>query len=279
MSMLRWSALFLVLGAAGCSKVPVTGRRQYNIVPESIMIGLGKSAYSQTLSESKVEKKGDDAEMLAKVGKRIATVANKKDYDWRYKLLDDDDTINAWCLPGGKIAVYTGILPVLKNEAGMGFVVGHEVGHAVARHGAERLSQQLTVLGGMAGLYLYMDQKTGLSDQQKGIIVAAMGAGAEVGVLLPFSRKQESEADVIGMMYMATAGYPPEESIDIWDRMEKATGGSSLPTFLSTHPSDDNRKANLKDWLPQAKKRYARNKLSGNTQATLWEGLSGKKGK
>lgn len=271
MRLLSWTPLLMALVLVGCTKVPVTGRRQYNIIPDSIMVGLGKSAYTQTLSESKVEKKGDDAEMLAKVGKRIATVANRKDYDWRYKLLDDEDTINAWCLPGGKIAVYTGILPVLKNEAGMGFVLGHEVGHAVARHGAERLSQQLTVLGGMAGLYLYMDQKTGLSDQQKGIIVAAMGAGAEVGVLLPFSRKQESEADVIGMMYMASAGYPPDESIEIWDRMEKATGGSSLPTFLSTHPSDQSRKANLKDWLPQAKKRYARNKLSGNTQATIWK--------
>ena len=279
MNMVRWSVFLLALSAVGCSKVPVTGRRQYNFVPDSVMIGLGKTAYSQTLSSSKVEKAGDDAEVLTKVGKRIASVTGKKDFEWRYKLLDDDDTINAWCLPGGKIAFYTGILPVLKNEAGMGFVMGHEVGHAVARHGAERLSQQLTVLGGMAGLYLYMDQKSGLTEQQSAIIVAAMGAGAGVGVLLPFSRKQESEADVIGMMYMAGAGYPPEESIEIWNRMEKATGGSSVPAFLSTHPSNENRKENLRDWMPQAKKRYARNKLSGNPQSTIWEGLSGKKSK
>ena len=127
-----------------------------------------------------------------------------------------------------------------------------------------------TVLGGMAGLYLYMDQKSGLNDTQKGVILAALGLGAEVGVLLPFSRKQESEADIIGMMYMANAGYPPSESVKIWDRMEKETGGSALPAFLSTHPSNKDRKANLRDWMDRAEKRYERNRGSGNPLQTLW---------
>ena len=271
--------LFLGLGLAACSKVPVTGRVQYNIIPDKVMMGLGKTAYSETISDAKVIKSGDNTDLLEKVGKRISKVANRKDYDWKYKLIKDTDTINAWCMPGGKIAFYTGILPVLKNEAGMGFVMGHEVGHAVAHHGAERMSQQLTVLGGMAGLYLYMDKKSDLSTEQKAIIVAAMGAGAEVGVLLPFSRKQESEADSIGVMFMAGAGYPPSESIKIWDRMDEASGGSSMPAFLSTHPSTKDRKANLKDWLGRANKRYDRNKVGGSPLDTVWTDSSSSKNK
>lgn len=259
----------LTLGASACSRVPVTGRYQYNIIPDAIMKDLGKTAYVDTLKQSDVVKTGEDADTVEKVGKRIARVSSK-DYEWRYRLIEDDDTINAWCLPGGKIAFYTGILPVLQNEAGMAFVMGHEVAHAVAHHGAERLSQQLTLLGGLAGLQLYIDQKGGLSENQKATLLAALGIGAEVGVVLPFSRKHESEADRIGLMYMAGAGYPPAESIEIWNRMEKATGGSGVPEFLSTHPSNQSRKENLRDWMPRAKKRYQRNKVGGDPLETLW---------
>lgn len=262
-------ALLLTLTATGCRRVEGTGRLQYNIIPESLMQNIGKTAYQDTLSSSDVEKTGEDAETLSRVGKRIAKVTNK-DYDWRYRLIDDHDTVNAWCMPGGKIAFYTGILPVLDNESGMAFVMGHEVGHAVARHGAERLSQQLTLLGGLAGLTLYIDKKSEMSDEKKAIIIAALGAGAEVGVLLPFSRKHESEADQLGLMYMASAGYPPSESIEVWDRMDKIAGGSKLPEFLSTHPSNKTRKEDLRDLMPRAKKRYERNKLSGNLTKSLW---------
>ena len=268
--LVRAALLAGALLAGACSKVPVTGRRQFNLVPDDVMLPLGKSAYAEMLSDVTVVRTGDDAETLKAVGKRIAAVANQPKYKWRTSLIDDDETINAWCLPGGKIAFYSGILPVVRNEAGMAFVMGHEVGHAVAHHAAERMSQQLAVLGGLGALYLYMDHRTELSDEQKGLILAALGVGAQVGVILPFSRKHEKEADLIGLMYMARAGYPPGQAIKVWDRMEAATGGSSVPAFLSTHPSDETRKANLRDWLPRARKRYQRNKLDRDTTARLW---------
>jgi predicted Zn-dependent protease len=273
----RVAAAVLAVLAIGCSKVPVTGRRQFNLIPDDLMVPLGKSAYQDTLSTAKVEKSGDDAELLKKVGGRIAKVTGE-DYEWRYSLIDDDDTVNAWCLPGGKIAFYTGILPVLESEAGMAFVMGHEVGHAVAHHGAERLSQQLTALGGLAGLYLYLDKKTELTTTQKGLLLAAVGVGAEVGVLLPFSRKQEEEADLIGMMYMARAGYPPRQAGEVWDRMEAETGGSSMPVFLSTHPSNEGRKENLQEWLPKARRKYEDKKLGYDTTTPRWGKRAGSGG-
>lgn len=277
--MSRRSRVAFAVGAAlvvvaACNKVPVTGRPQYNLVPDSIMRGLGKSSYRDALSSEKLEKQGEEAELLKKVGNRIAKVANQPDYDWSYSLVDDDDTINAWCLPGGYIAFYTGILPVLENEAGMAFVMGHEVGHAVAHHSAERLTQQLTLVGGLVGLELFLANETELEPKERAVVLAALGIGAEVGVLLPFSRTHENEADVIGLMYMARAGYPPGESTQLWDRMEKQAP-SNVPTFLSTHPSNEARKDNLREWMPQARKKYERNKLAYDTQKTLWGAGSG----
>lgn len=268
---LRVAALFVGFGAlaVACAKVPYTGRAQYNLVPDSIMRGLGASSYTDMLAEVKVKKKGDDAAVLSKVGERIAASANEPDYDWQFSLIDDDQ-INAWCLPGGYIGFYTGILPVLESEAGMAFVMGHEVGHATAHHGAERLTQQLTMVGGLVGLELYLANKTSMKPQDRAIVLGALGLGATVGVLLPFSRMHESEADVIGMMYAAKAGYPPAESIQVWERMEEIAGAGALPVFLSTHPSNDKRQANLKEWLPQAKKKYERNALSYDTKLALW---------
>ena len=254
---------------AACIKVPVTGRRQFNLIPDGIMRSVGASSYQTMLADEDVAKGTENAKAIKKVGEAIADAANQKDYDWKFKLIQDGDTINAWCLPGGKIAVYTGLLPVVENEAGLAFVMGHEVGHATAHHGAERLSQQLAVLGGMAGLYLYLDNKTELSDKQTATVIAAAGVGAQGGVILPFSRLHEKEADVIGMMYMAKAGYPPGEAPDVWDRMEEASG-PSLPAILSTHPSNDQRKENLRDWMPKAKKRYNRSSKRSGTQQTLW---------
>jgi predicted Zn-dependent protease len=266
-------ALFVGVLASliGCAHAPVTGRAQYNLIPDSVMLPMGKRTYKETLASAKLDKGSSSYDVLSRVGKRISKVADEPSYKWKYSLIEDDKTVNAWCLPGGKIAFYSGILPVLRNEAGMAFVMGHEVGHAVAHHGGERLSQQLTLLGGLAAMYLYVDRKTELSAQQKQIVIGALGAGAEVGIILPFSRKQETEADIIGLMYMARAGYPPEESIALWDRMEKETGGSSLPAFLSTHPSNDTRQANLKDWMGRAKKRYQRSGPISGAQGTLWK--------
>jgi predicted Zn-dependent protease len=254
-----------------CTKVPITGRRQFNLIPEGLMNDLGTSTYKSMLAEETVAAKGDsNAQITKKVGQGIATAANQKKYDWRFNLIKANDTLNAWCLPGGKIAVYTGILPVAKNEAGLAFIMGHEVGHATAHHGSERLSQQLALLGGLGALYLYLDAKGDLKEKQIATIVAAVGVGAQGAVILPFSRAHEKEADVIGMMYMAKAGYPPTEAPKMWTRMENHTGGSDVPVFLSTHPSNDQRKANLREWMPQAKKRYKRSRKKANAEKTLW---------
>ena len=261
--------LLLALGVTACVKVPVTGRRQFNLIPDGLMRNLGESTYTSMLADENVAKGTENSQVIKRVGQRIADAANQKDYDWEFKLIQDNDTINAWCLPGGKIAVYTGLLPVVKNEAGLAFVTGHEVGHATAHHGAERLSQQLAVLGGMAGLYLYLDNKSDMSEKQIATVVAAVGIGAQGGVILPFSRAHEKEADVIGMMYMAKAGYPPDEAPKVWDRMEEASG-PGLPAILSTHPSNEQRKANLREWMPKAKKRYKRSSKRNGTQQTLW---------
>jgi len=270
--------LFAILCAAvaataflACTKVPVVGRRQFNLIPDALMLPIGTSAYQSTLADLKLLKKGEQVEQVTQVSRAITRVAGSDRYDWETAVIKEPDTINAWALPGGKIAVYTGILPVCRNEAGLAFILGHEVGHVVARHGAERMSQQLAVLGGLAGLYAWTERRTELTDEQQAVLLAAVGLGAEVGVVLPFSRKHEREADVIGMMYMARAGYPPGESIKIWDRMEAAGAGSSLPAFLSTHPSDEQRQENLRDWLQQARRRYERNALDRDTTAVLWD--------
>ena len=275
------AAAFLTAVAAlavACAKVPYTGRLQYNLLPDSLMRGLGKTAYNDMLSGVATKNKGDDASTLGKVGRKISKVASQPKYDWKFTLIKED-TMNAWCLPGGYIGFYTGVLPALKNEAGMAFVMGHEVGHATAHHGAERLTQSLTMLGGLVGLEVYLANKTKMKPRDRGLLLAALGAGATVGVILPFSRAHEAEADVIGMMYMAKAGYPPAESIKVWDRFEKGSGkGVKLPAFLSTHPASKQRQAHQKEWLPKAKKRYLRNQLKYDTQANLW-GKGADKGK
>jgi predicted Zn-dependent protease len=263
----------LILGThlfLSCTKVPVTGRRQLNLIPDAVMLPLGASAYDSTLAGLKVLERGEKHDALQEVGERLAGKLGSQRFDWEFALIRDADTVNAWALPGGKVALYTGILPVCESEAGLAFIVGHELGHVVARHGSERLSQQLAVLGGLAGLYLYLDNETELSEEQRTIILSAVGLGSEVGVVLPFSRKHEREADIIGMMTMAGAGYPPEEAIAIWDRLERAEGATSLPTFLSTHPSYDDRQESLAEWLPQAKRRYDRNALPRDTTVALW---------
>jgi len=260
----------LTLGLLACHKVPFTNRVQFNLVPDGVMDQIGAKSYLNTLQQNSVVHGSAANGVLNKVGARIATQASQPKFKWQYNLIDSTQ-VNAWCLPGGKIAFYTGILPIVRDEAGMAFVMGHEVGHAVARHGAERMTTQLTLLGGMAGLELFLSNRSKLTPAQQAGIMAAIGLTAEVGVMLPYSRHQESEADVIGLMYMSGAGYPPGESIKMWDRMDQLAGGKKVPAFLSTHPSNAQRKRVLSGWMDNARKRYQRNKLRYDTLKTLWQ--------
>ncbi len=249
---------FLVVGAAavaaGCATVPETGRSQLIFMSESQEASLGLQAYQEILKDQKVSTDPEANALVKRVGERIAR-ASGKDYDWRFTVIDDPKQVNAFCLPGGKVAVYTGILPVTKDDAGLAVVMGHEVAHATARHGAERMSQgqltQIIALGGGVAL-------GGGDSKRTQAIVGALGAGAAVGVILPFSRKQESEADRIGLRYMARAGYDPEAAVGFWERMSAAAtgGGKKPPEFLSTHPSDERRIAQIKAWLPEARAEF-----------------------
>lgn len=189
--------------------------------------------------------------MVEEIGRRIAAVANQPDFQWEFKTLESDEP-NAFCLPGGKVAIYTGIFKYAKNEAGLATVMGHEIGHAIARHGGQRMSEQMatSALMGAAGLGL-----SKMDNTKKGLIIAALGAVTTVGVTLPFSRAHETEADEIGLVLMSKAGYDPRESVNFWDRFSKA-GGKAPMKFLSTHPASEDRKAHLQKMLPQVLSLY-----------------------
>jgi len=249
-----------------CSRNAITGRKQLTLYPESEITAAAQQQYRQFLSENKVVSPSADrdAEMVKRVGQRIATAITQyytqkglgdqiKGYQWEYNLVDSKE-VNAWCMPGGKIVVYTGLLPITQNEAALAVVVGHEVTHAVAKHGNERLSQgMLQQLGGVALSAALASQPA----ETQNLLMAAYGAGSEVGILLPYSRNQEYEADKFGLYYTALAGYNPQEAIPLWQRMEAASQGSSKPPeFLSTHPAEGNRIKRLQDNMPEALKLY-----------------------
>ncbi len=250
------SAIFLVLLAflVACETTPVTKRSQLILIPESQEIALGLTAYQQVLSESKLSTDPEKTALVRRVGERIAAVANQPDYKWEFNLIEDDKQVNAFALPGGKVAVYTGILPLTQTEAGLAAVLSHEVSHATARHGGERMTTGLLAQLGMVALDVGLAMK-GQDPNTIKALNAAYGAGAQVGVLLPFSRKQESEADKIGLIYMAKAGYDPKEALHFWERMSKVDK-KAPPEFLATHPSDETRVKQIKKWLPDAEKEY-----------------------
>jgi len=249
--------------AIGCSKVPVTGRKQLDIVPNSQVLALASSEYNEFLKTNKVVNNTSQAEEVERVGRNIANAAEaylKKErqtkllegYNWQFNLVENQQ-VNAWCMPGGKVVVYTGIMPITQSEAGLATVMGHEIAHAIARHGNERMSQGLTTqLGGLA-LDVALSSKP---NETRNLFLAAYGVGTSVGILLPYSRLQESEADRIGLVFMSMAGYDPREAINFWERMEKASQGGQPPEFLSTHPSHKTRIEELKKQLPEALKYY-----------------------
>ncbi|MBC7531518.1 MAG: M48 family metallopeptidase [Oligoflexus sp.] len=227
-----------------CVTSPETGRRQLNLVSDSEMNAMGEQAYKEMLGKAKVSKNPQLNSEIVNVGKRIAA-ATGVSYDWEFTIIDENQ-VNAFCLPGGKVAVYTALIPVAKNNAALAAVLGHEVAHAVLRHSAERMSQQMVMNQGMqiAGALFS-------GSQHKDLIAAAMGIGANYGVALPFGRYEEAEADRVGLEYMAKAGYDPREAIGLWERMG-AMSGSRPPEILSTHPDPVNRAKDLSKHMDKA---------------------------
>ena len=245
-----------------CKSIPITGRRQLAFVPESMLLDMSLTNYNEFLKENvPVSSGNNDAKLVKNTGGRVASAVQKflkengekdriKDFKWEFNLVDDP-TVNAWCMPGGKVVVYSGIIPVTQNDAGLACVMGHEIAHAVARHGNERMSQQLVVMLGALSLDVALKEKP---EQTRQIFNLAYGVGSTLGTLA-YSRKQESEADKLGMIFMAMAGYNPAEAITFWERMD-AQNQQQVPEFLSTHPSNKRRIEDLKKFLPEAQKYY-----------------------
>ena len=242
-----------------CSTNPFTGKKTLALVPNSQLFPMAFQQYDQFLSENKIVTGTPDANLVTRVGQKISVASERwltangyggylKDYAWEYNLVDDP-TVNAWCMPGGKIVFYSGILPIADGEAGIAAIMGHEVAHALANHGQQRMSAgQLQSIGAVAG-----NVALGNDPKKQQIFNQAYGIGSTVGVMLPFSRNHESEADRIGLTLMAIAGYDPIEAADLWRRMKANAGGQAPPEFLSTHPSSDTRIKNITEWAPQAK--------------------------
>ncbi|MDH4082556.1 MAG: M48 family metallopeptidase [Nitrospira sp.] len=252
--------LAVSVSLVGCETNPYTGRKQLVMTSVGQEMQMGAQAYNQVKSDPKMRPSQDprEVEPVKRVAARIVEAAKRskyaemaKQFQWEVTVIKDDKTANAFALPGGKMAVYTGIFPMAKTEAGLAAVMGHEVVHALARHGAERMSQGqvanvgLQVVGAAIGL-------SGGNPMLGQATMAALGAGAQVGVLLPFSRKHESEADYVGILLAADAGYDPRESVALWERMAQVSGGGGPSEFLSTHPSHDTRIDQLKEWMPEA---------------------------
>lgn len=252
----------VLLFLASCAVNPYTDRWQFVMFPKSYENSLGAQAYEQVLQDPKTKVSADprEVEPAKRVAKRIIEAAKRSKYaetakafEWDVTVIKEDKTANAFALPGGKIAVYTGIYPVSQNEAGLAAVMGHEVVHALARHGAERMSQ------GVAAQVLLTGANVALQTQgtpASGAIMQALGLGTQVGVLLPFSRAHESEADHVGIILAAMAGYDPREAVALWQRMEQMAGGGQPPEFLSTHPSHETRIKQLQEWMPEALQYY-----------------------
>ncbi len=251
--------VLLSLIVYSCSTVPITGRSQLSLVSASEINTLSFQQYSEFLKENKLSTDATNTNMVKRVGLNIQKAVETyfaqnnlsgelNGYAWEFNLIESSE-VNAWCMPGGKVVVYTGILPITQNEIGLAVVMGHEIAHAVAQHGAERMSQGLLQqLGGVA-LSVALQKEP---EQTKNLYLTAYGLGSTIGVILPYSRTQESEADRLGIIFMAMAGYNPNTAIDFWTRMSQNKTGASPPVFLSTHPSDQTRIADLKKYMPEA---------------------------
>ena len=241
--------LVLVVGAfVSCETVPITGRSQINIISEPDEVKMGAQAYQEVTGKAKVSGEPVANAQVKRVAQRIIAVSDKPDLPWEVKVIEEQQA-NAFALPGGKIAVYTGILPITKDDAGLAAVIGHEVGHVLAHHSAERVSQQMIAQGLGGALAQGLGTNPQLGQQVVGLAVQ--------GLQLPWGRQQESEADHIGLILMAKAGYDPHAARDLWVRMAAASQGASRPPeFLSTHPSEETRIKQIEGWMPEAMKYY-----------------------
>jgi predicted Zn-dependent protease len=257
---------FLGIAIISCSKVPITGRKQLKLLPDNMMMEMGQTNYAAFLKENPaVSPPTRQSAEVTQVGIRISKAVEKymndnglakeiAGYKWEFNVVDSKD-VNAWCMPGGKVVVYTGILPLTKDDAGLAVVMGHEIAHAIADHGNERMSQELAVQAAGIGLSVYMQQKP---QQTQDIFLSAFGVGSQLGIL-GYSRQHELEADKLGLVFMAMAGYNPERAVSFWQEMAKV-GGAKPPEFMSTHPSDERRIAQIQAFMPEAKKYYIANK-------------------
>ncbi len=255
-------SFMLLLVLVACSTVPLTHRKQFTAIPSNEMLSLGEQNYQTVLSQSKLSDNTSYVNSVNRVGKRITSAVESylkeidraeliNGYKWEFHVIQEE-TLNAWCMPGGKIAFYEGIMPVCENDNGIAVVMSHEIAHAVAKHNNERMTQQLALqLGGMA-LSNALSEK---NEQTQQIAMTVFGVGAQVGVILPYSRSHESEADELGLYFMAMAGYDPREATSFWERMI-SKGQSGTPEFLSTHPDPQNRITRLNKVMPQALKYY-----------------------
>jgi predicted Zn-dependent protease len=266
--MIRRIIAIVVLGliAYACAKVPMSGRSQLALVNNEELLPMAYQQYNQVLKESKVITATPDGQMVVRVGKRIAAAVDQymrengyekemQGFSWEFNLIQDA-IVNAWCMPGGKVAFYTGIIPICKDETGIAVVMGHEVAHAIAHHGRERMSNAMVMNGLLGTAQAAMGQNPTLTQS---IFLQAFGAGGELG-MLSFSRKHELEADQLGLNFMALAGYDPREAPGFWDRMNQGKSGEAPPEFLSTHPGPAKRKDELIKQMPQALEYYERSK-------------------
>ena len=244
------SIIFTILIASACATTPVSNRSALILIPQSQEISLGKQSYEQILKKEKESEDANLTQIVSRVGQRIVAVSDMPKLDWEFKLIESD-TKNAFALPGGKVAIYTGLLSVAKNEAGLATIMSHEIAHVIARHGAQRMTQQMLLQGAMLGAGLSMKNNT-----QRNIILSALGVGVLYGFTLPFSRSHESEADQIGLLYMARAGYDPNEALQFWQRFSKVKDGKAPPEWASTHPADTTRMQGLRKYFSRAKYDY-----------------------
>ncbi|MHC5082722.1 MAG: M48 family metallopeptidase [Planctomycetota bacterium] len=258
--------LLLVI-LTGCSNVAITGRKQFNVVPDSMINSMALQEYNTFLSspETKLSTDSHKTAMVQRVGRRIADAVELymqnngmaeelEGYEWEFNLVDSKEK-NAWAMPGGKVVIYTGILEATQDEDGLAVVMGHEIAHAIAKHGAERMSQQLAVATGGIALDQMMDEQ---SSETRLIFMSAYGLGTTVAVMLPYSRTHESEADRLGLIFMAMAGYDPEKAVGFWTRMAEGSEGKAPPEFLSTHPAHETRIRKIKEYMPEAMSYYRR---------------------